>query len=406
MVQRILIIFLLTTSLIPSMFLKGSNFRYLPAFIIVFISGMYALFSLKESKNLNHLKTYYRGNKNILLVVFLYVLMIWVSSFKTGIKENLVLISGITSVLIIMHLLFPLLIQTRKDFVFIIKTLFCVCILNAIIAVSILLINKYENIHYGIYKIGVPLSSKLEALPGIKITVLQGIFSNPNSLGILMAFIFPAILFLIQETKSLLYRFLLIVCVLLMSFTLLHSFSRASIFSTIIVLLFFLLFYFSKGFFTVAKVIMISITLLFNLLIASGIDLNFLKNQKIIHTGRFDLWDRAIEIIQGNMLFGIGYSNTFRVLPLGYSSHNTFIEIALGSGILAMILYSIYLLLLILKIRLDKDPELSIYVLLSLLSFSVLQIFETLLFGGMSIANFYFLIVMISYLSITSSHAT
>lgn len=71
-------------------------------------------------------------------------------------------------------------------------------------------------------------------------------------------------------------------------------------------------------------------------------------------------------------------------------------------GLPAMMLYCAFFILLTTKIGRSSDGSLSAFMMLTLLSFYILQFFETQLFGGMSIANFYFLILAISYLSISS----
>jgi hypothetical protein len=67
-----------------------------------------------------------------------------------------------------------------------------------------------------------------------------------------------------------------------------------------------------------------------------------------------------------------------------------------------MMLYCAFFILLTTIIGRSSDGSLSAFMMLTLLSFYILQFFETQLFGGMSIANFYFLISAISYLSISS----
>lgn len=403
MLHKALIISLLITPLIPSIFLNQSSLRYFPIFLALFASGVYAMVSLKDRKNLAHLKTYYQNNKYILIAVLLFVLTVWSSSFKAGIKENLVMVAGMSLVLIIIHFLFPILIQKREDFALIPKTLFFIGLLNSIVAISLLLLNKYANIYYGIYRTtGAFPFSKFAIFQELKVTVLKGIFSNPNSLGILIAFVFPAALFLIKETKSRKSMLLLTICALLLIFTLLSSFSRTSILSTTVVLFFFFLFLLRKTFLNIARILMVLIILSINFIIVTGIDLSPLKKLIITSPHRIDLWNKAIQMIHNNIFSGIGASNTVNFFFI--SSHNTFIEIALGTGIGAMITYSLYLILLVIKIKPNNSSSLSAYTLLSFLSFSILQVFETLLFGGLSIANFYFIVVLVSYLSMTSSN--
>ncbi len=400
MFGKILIVSILLTSLIPSISLGGSNLRYLPAFSALFLFALYSLFCIRNGENRNYLKNYLYENKYILLIVILYILMIYFSSFNVvEINKNLMLVSGISIILIVIHFLFPVILQKREDFLFIPKTLFLIGLLNSTIAIILFILNKIKNTQYGIDGIQL-FSAKFAILPELEVTVLKGIFSNPNSLGMLMAIVFPAGLLLIMETKKLSSKLMLISCLFMFLFTLVSSLSRASILATTITLLLFIALR-AKLFFTIIRIFIIVFISLITFLIISGVKFSSSGTLKIIFGDRVDLWNRSVEAIQDNMAYGIGLSNIVKLLS--HASHNTYIEIALGFGISALIFYSLYLIVSILKVKLQKDRNLSIYTLLTFSSFSVLQMFETLQFGGLSIANFYFLIVLVSYLSISSS---
>jgi O-antigen ligase len=397
MAQKILIVLLLITSLIPSMFLGGGSLRYMPVFVALFLTVLYCLYCLKKKGNRDHLITYTDRNASLLIIVVLYIVMIWISALTMD-KGTVAFVAGISFVLLVMHIFFPLLVNKREDVIFIAHTLLCICLFNCIIAAVFFILDQTMNTQYGVYKIQW-LSAKLRFLPKIKISVLKGIFSNPNSLGMLITAVLPALLYLIKEDKRF-SRSVLVPIGLLFAFTLFHTFSRSSILAVSFVLTSFLVLIFAKRFMIILKMLTLPIILAFPFLILFGINVSFMQND-IMMSKRIPLWNHAIETIRDNMFFGIGILNTEKILSR--SSHNTFVETALGFGSLAMILYSAYLLAFLLKMRSDKDPALSQYALLTFLSFSILQIFETLLFGGMSIANFYFLIVIVSYLSVTSS---
>ena len=99
MFGKILIVSILLTSLIPSIFLGGSNLRYLPAFSTLFLFALYSLFCIRNGENRNYLKNYFYENKYILLLVTLYILVICFSSFNVvEINKNLMLVSGISIV--------------------------------------------------------------------------------------------------------------------------------------------------------------------------------------------------------------------------------------------------------------------------------------------------------------------
>lgn len=399
MFGKILIVLLMLTSLVPSMSLGGSNVRYLPAFNVLLMIAAYALFCLKDRENREHLWVYYKGNKYILIVVVLYIITIWVSSYKTGMKESIAMISGISVVLVVMHFLFPVLVKKRKDFLVIPAALFSIGMLNALFALEFLISSKVRGSFYGIYRV-LDLSDKFAMMHGFKITVLQGVFSNPNSLGMLIALAVPACLFLILEAKRLSSRIMLISCLLFFLFVVFSSFSRASILASAIMVLLFPAVR-VKLFFNIARIFLITLSSAMALLIIAGTNLDLLSALKITSAGRVAYWNKSIESIQLHMKYGIGSAN---IVPLlSESAHNTFIEIALGFGIPALIFYALYMILAVLKAGVSKERNLSIYTILTVAGFSVLHLFETLQYGGLSIANFYFLIVLVSYLSVTSS---
>ena len=112
--DKIIIVAILITSLIPSMFLGAGNSRYIPFFIILFISCIHVLISIKRNKNIDRLRNYYVKNKYILSVVLLYIFVIWVASLNTGIKDNLILISGVSFVLVAVHFFIPVIINKKE----------------------------------------------------------------------------------------------------------------------------------------------------------------------------------------------------------------------------------------------------------------------------------------------------
>lgn len=551
MFGKILIVLLMLTSLIPSMSLGGSNVRYLPAFNVLLMIAVYALFCLKDRENREHLWAYYKGNKYILIVVVLYIITIWVSSLitpsvrvsaplirtsapgtpqtfsvkydvakgpvnrsevyflvnytpigdnaidlryvqrtntfslltpkgwvgcspgaaisltssqgtlncanttvtfsgnnltinwnitpnaefasttaknlyaaqntgaaslvwnnignwtidNTGLKESMALLTGISAVLFIMHFLFPLLVKTREDFIFVIKALFVIGLLNAIFAAEFFLQHKLFNSNYGIFDI-VDFFGKFNMLPTLKVPRLMGVFLNSNSLGILMSITMPAGLMLIMESNKLPSKLMFALYVLGLVFALISSFSRASILASIITFIVFLALR-RKVIFDTFRVVMAALVVLLITLIFTGAKLDVLQALWITSPERIYIWGKAIDAIHTTMLSGIGASNiaSFLLNPLvgvPQAAHNTYIEIALGFGVIALFLYSVYLIITIQRIKWHEDRNLSIYAMLVFSNFSVLQLFETLQFGGLSIANFYFLASVVSYLSVTA----
>lgn len=391
------------TSLIPSMALGGSNVRYLPAFNVLLMIALYALFCLKERENREHLWFYYKNNKYVLIAVILYIITIWISSYKTGAQEDLVMTAGISVVLLVLHFLMPVFIKTKHDFAFVVKAFLAIGLLMAIFTIALFILYKAKQVTYGISELSDTqnLSRKFSFLPDFEMQAVRGIFLNPNSLGIFMAIVFPSALFLFMENKKWIYKFMLILTMALFIGSLLGSFSRASIAAVVVSLLLFVAVRWSVIFNTV-RIFFIGCVVVISSIIIAGIKIDIPDNVAKLSANRIALWNTAIEAIHDNMVSGIGVSNIIKFLPRQQSSHNTYIEIALGFGIGALIAYSLYLIIIVTKMRVNRDRPFTIYTLLTFSSFFVLQTVETLQFGGLSIANFYFLIVLVSYLSVTS----
>ena len=392
--QKVLIVLLSVASLTPSMFLGEGAIRYVPPFAVLFLLALYGGLSLRKAEYRVHFRAFTSKHTLLLCLVGLYLIAIWSVSLSR-LPADLTVVAGITIVLVICHLFLPLLVRTRQEFVFVARTVFFTCLIACLAALVFLAINRLTGASYGIYKVKW-LTAKLRFLPKIKITVIRGIFSNPNSFAMLIAMGLPSLMFLIREEERPLYRLLLGGAGLLCFITLLQTFSRTALLSAVVALFMSLLFLTGRHLLAVAKALVAFLLLGFPVVIIFGIDMDFMK-VKMVPTDRIALWSNATELIRQHPLTGLGIQAVQETLTK--SAHNTFIETAAAFGLIAMGIYTAYLIVFLVKLQPGEDRAAMLYALLTLAAFSILQCFETLIFGGMSISNFYTLIITLSYLS-------
>ncbi len=402
--DRLLLSLLFITSLFPAIMLQNS-LRYGPPFTVLFVVAIVALFDLRGSMQLNCLMSFILANKLHAVVVGLYIASITVSALIVGNLRNAPYVLGSIFVIGTLHMYLPLAVRKERDFIFLLKLLFVVGISNAAFALVLLVLKWLYGYDLGVFPAGLFATNKLTVLKQMHIPyVMKGLFWQPNFLGVLLSFVLPAGLFLAHRAVKLSHRLLYSIGSVMSCLTIAGAFAFISLLPTVLILAQFPVIKRRRirdllGLFVVLSVIAI------NVVVLSGVDLTPLKSLPLTSIGRVDRWVAAIPLIRAHAFFGLGPSDVASSLPNGLSAHNTFIDVALGSGLPTMILYSAFLILLTIKILRSDDGNLSAYMTLMLLCFFILQCFETQLFGGMSIGNFYFLIIAISYLSISSRSA-
>jgi O-antigen ligase len=398
--SRFLIFFLFVTSLFPSI-LYSKIWGYSPAFAVLFITFIFTLSELRDNQYRRESKLFVTDNKLLVVIVLLYVIITSASTCMIGTLSDSAYVVGNAIIIGVLLLFISISVREKGSFIFLLKLLFLIGVVNSVIALILYLLKWSHGLSLGIFPTGQFIDSKLEVLQKMNVPyVLKGLFWHPNFLGMLLAFAFPAGLFLAHEAKSLRNRVLCISGLALFLITMACAFAFISFVPVCMALTLFPIIR-MRLIFNLVRVFIVAIVFAINIIVVKGYDLAFLKSLPITSRVRVDLWNHAISVIREHPLFGVGASNTANHLSFGLSAHNTFIAIALGNGIFAMIIYSAFLLTLLGRIRLTEDVYLSTYMILTFLTFFVLQLFETQILGGMSIANFYFLLMMLAYLSIS-----
>lgn len=118
------------------------------------------------------------------------------------------------------------------------------------------------------------------------------------------------------------------------------------------------------------------------------------------------LWKTSVEYIKSNPVFGAGFGNSPEAIaPLfpdlhsflkGLSPHNTYLRIAVESGIVGLFLY-LFLILSFFKLFFQKLKRVTVYewaLLFFITSILLLQVFETTFLLGTGFRSFYFLILL------------
>jgi hypothetical protein len=395
-----LIFLLFVISLFPTIF-QNKVWGYGPPFAMLFITALFTLFELRDNTYRLALKSYAQDNRVPVVILLLYLVTTSISACIIGSFSNSAYAVGSAITIGALILFISAQVREEESYIFLIKLLFLIAAVNSVIALMLLLLKWSLGISLGIFPIDLFGDRKLVILQALNVPyVLKGLFWQPNALGILLAFAFPAGLFLAHEAKDLRSKALYIAGLSLFMITMACAFAFISFVPVFVVLALFPIIR-NQWVFNLVRVFIMAIVLAVDAIVLTGSDLTFLKSLPITSPIRVDLWNTAIAVIHNHLFFGVGASYTSHYLPLQLSAHNTFLEIGLGNGIFSLGLYSLFLLTLTWRIRLSVRAHLSAYMLLTFLTFFILQMFETLVLGGLSIGNFYFLAMTLAYLSLS-----
>jgi len=275
---------------------------------------------------------------------------------------------------------------------------------NSITSVGII----FNGISLLLYLIGLVMSSGLT--PGVRLTShgllldrdyprLIGLLDDPN------IFIFYNTLFFfwyLTNLKGYKNSIGLVLCII----TNLLTFSRGGLVSLLLIVILYMLFINFAKKIPILIVSGLSLTLISFVISFTKFDFNKVIYSRIedISTdggsGRFDLWEQAINYFMSNPLFGIGaftfsehyaFDNDKKIYV-----HNTYLEILVESGIIGFLLYSTFLLLLVIILFKTKIHKEKPFIVLTLFAF-LLQIFSLSLI--INEAFFCFLAIALKYIT-------
>ncbi|PEK11461.1 polysaccharide polymerase, partial [Bacillus pseudomycoides] len=229
---------------------------------------------------------------------------------------------------------------------------------------------------------------------------LIGLLDDPN------IFIFYNTLFFsfyLTHLKGFKHSFGFILCII----TNLLTFSRGGIVALILVVILYIIL---ADFLKKVKMIMIALLCLVVIYAACSfmqIDLNQIISSRINDfssdkgSGRFELWEQAINYFMSHPLLGIGAFNFSDYYAFEHNEklyvHNTYLEILVEAGIIGFLFYFSFLFLFIIKLFRTKLHNKEPFIILTLFAFLLQMVSLSLMINE---ALFSFLAIALKYISV------
>ncbi|PGC31606.1 polysaccharide polymerase [Bacillus pseudomycoides] len=229
---------------------------------------------------------------------------------------------------------------------------------------------------------------------------LIGLLDDPN------IFIFYNTLFFsfyLTHLKGFKHSFGFILCII----TNLLTFSRGGIVALILVVILYIIL---ADFLKKVKMILIALLCLVVIYAACSfmqIDLNQIISSRINDfssdkgSGRFELWEQAINYFMSHPLLGIGAFNFSDYYAFEHNEklyvHNTYLEILVEAGIIGFLFYFSFLFLFIIKLFRTKLHNKEPFIILTLFAFLLQMVSLSLMINE---ALFSFLAIALKYISV------
>ncbi|CAI8900765.1 MULTISPECIES: O-antigen ligase family protein [Bacillus] len=229
---------------------------------------------------------------------------------------------------------------------------------------------------------------------------LIGLLDDPN------IFIFYNTLFFsfyLTHLKGFKHSFGFILCII----TNLLTFSRGGIVALILVVILYIIL---ADFLKKVKMILIALLCLVVIYAACSfmqIDLNQIISSRINDfssdkgSGRFELWEQAINYFMSHPLLGIGAFNFSDYYAFEHNEklyvHNTYLEILVEAGIIGFLFYLSFLFLFIIKLFKTKLHNKEPFIILTLFAFLLQMVSLSLMINE---ALFSFLAIALKYISV------
>ena len=352
----------------------------------------------KEGPLFGRLRLLIPAQGPVLAALGLYLLWLWVSAFKTGWKPAAAILLGSTATLLFIHLILPLGLRRRADLIAPIRVL---AVLFSLAAAASLILGL-AKILFGLdYGIAVPAGlylEKKELLQAFGLPfIVQGIYGHPNRLGMMSVLAIPALLAWRKECPTRTGRNWLAAAI---AACLAAVFVSLSVIAAVPAAAAFVLFRTAREPAWRRSILaaLIAVVLFFNFAVILRWDMGFLAGLPITSKGRIMLWKIAVPAISQRAVFGWGAKTVSGLLPYDFPAHNSILETGLGSGLPAMLAYSFYLILLLLRFwRIDHSPP-SQAVLGIFLVYVFMQFFESIRLGAPGVLSFPAVMIAVPYL--------
>lgn len=378
-----LMLFLLLTIFLLSMFndsIIGTNFFYYLKWIILFIFVLFEFLIVKFNK----LTFKFDGIDYKFFIILFSIFALFFSFFSINIKISL--FKSITFILLIFFslIIIPEFTKDYKNKLYLLKILKFILSTMIIINTIVFIISPHWS-----YK--------------TFIVRFQGIFSNPNTLGMFLFVSLPVFVYFFLSSNKKLEKIVNFTFILLIFMLAIFTFSRAALLGMLIFMMV-ILFYLKKRLF---KIIFLTSIVLLVVLFNSPTLMELFRLSEDPFTYRDRIWQIGLENFSESKIIGKGYGTTQQIMSnkfilkkydvseyhLGKHFHNIYVEILCETGLIGLLLFVIFLIStsckFIKKIKTSKNEEqifaISVYSLF--IGVIVHGFFESMLLSAGNVSN-------------------
>lgn len=378
-----LMLFLLLTIFLLSMFndsIISTNFFYYLKWIILFTFVLFEFLIVKFNK----LTFKFDGIDYKFFIILFSIFALFFSFFSINIKISL--FKSITFILLILFslIIIPEFTKCYKKKIGVLKIFKNIMLVLIILNTVVFILSTQWA-----YK--------------TFIARFQGVFSNPNTLGMFLFVSLPVFVYFFLSSNKKLEKIVNFIFILLIFMLAIFTFSRAALLGMLIFMMV-ILFYLKKRLF---KIIFLTSIVLLVILFSSPTLMELLRLSEDPFTYRDRIWQIGLESFSESKIIGKGYGTTQQIMSnkfilkkydvskyhLGKHFHNIYVEILCETGLIGIILFSLFIIFTIHKfVRLIKTSQnekkifaISVYSLF--IGVIVHGFFESMLLSAGNISN-------------------
>jgi len=382
--EKMLCFFLFT---IPLMNILPFSYKYvlpLGGTILIFLTEV--LF-YKKIRLKNILTT-----KNGILLVFYVVLNVMLFPYSVDKKTSATYMVSFPFILLLWDWVIQYL-NSKDKIIHIFKTLNFIGVFYSILGFLILALNY----------LGVSVALHL-SYTKVRMYDVSSVFPNTNTHGVLLSFIIPCAFYLFLESRK--NRLFYLTCCFIMGINLILTFSRSSWGAAFIAVMIMLVYKFKN--YKIVKVALSMgalLTVYFMIKYVSGFVIYIMENPERLNTsmftlsGRGILWNAALKAIVEKPLTGFGIGNSVAAISnysihiMNRTPHNTFLRMWVEMGVFGLLTYLLFLVNIIYDFFKTRNKSMLLITIFAVIAGTLfLQMFETMLLGGLSIIGGYFFI--------------